>query len=150
MLGGTLYGVLTAEAKLARKAIGPILDDPPPDPSGWYGRGRPGPAVKLVVLGDSSAAGYGVARVEETPGALLASGVAEHAERRVYLRDLAVVGAKSSDLAEQVDKALPIQPDVAPGGAARRSGITRASGLDAASSEGAVDTGGESIRGAVA
>ncbi|MQW75856.1 SGNH/GDSL hydrolase family protein [Nocardioides sp. dk4132] len=113
MLGGTLYGVLTAEAKLARKAIGPLLDDPPPDPTGWYGRDRPGPAVKLVVLGDSSAAGYGVARVEETPGALMASGVAEHAERRVYLRDLAVVGAKSSDLAEQVDKALPIQPDVA-------------------------------------
>ncbi|WP_206422655.1 SGNH/GDSL hydrolase family protein [Nocardioides pantholopis] len=113
MLGGALYGVLTAEAKLARKAIGPLRDDPPPDPSGWYGRGRPGPAAKLVVLGDSSAAGYGVDRVEETPGALLASGVAEHADRRVYLRDLAVVGAKSSDLAGQVDKALPLEPDVA-------------------------------------
>ncbi|MFN3761666.1 MAG: glycosyltransferase 87 family protein, partial [Anaerolineae bacterium] len=43
---------------------------------GWYGRGRPGPAIKIALLGDSSAAGYGVERVEETPGAVLASGVA--------------------------------------------------------------------------
>lgn len=113
MLGGALYGVLTAEAKLARKAIGTIRTDPMPDPTGWYGRGRPGPALKVALLGDSSAAGYGVDRVEETPGALLASGVAEHADRRVYLRDFAVVGAKSSDLAEQIDRTLPIEPDVA-------------------------------------
>lgn len=113
LLGGALYGVLTAEAKIARKTIGAIDRSAVPDPTGWYGRGRPGPAIKLVVLGDSSAAGYGVARLEQTPGALLASGIAEHADRRVYLRDLAVVGAKSSDLADQVDRALPIGPDLA-------------------------------------
>ncbi len=113
VLGAGLYGVLTAEAKLARKTIGPILEEPPPDPTGWYGRGRPGPAIKVALLGDSSAAGYGVERVEQTPGALLASGVAEHADRRVYLRDFAVVGAKTSDLDEQIDRALPIEPDVA-------------------------------------
>lgn len=113
VLGAGLYGVLTAEARLARKTIGPILEEPPPDPTGWYGRGRPGPAIKVALLGDSSAAGYGVERVEETPGALVASGVAEHADRRVYLRDFAVVGAKSSDLGEQIDRALPIEPDVA-------------------------------------
>ena len=113
VLGGALYGVLTAEAKLARRTIGPRLDNPPPDATGWYGRGRPGPAVKVALLGDSSAAGYGVERVEETPGALIASGVAEHADRRVYLRDFAVVGAKSSDLAEQIDRTLPIEPHVA-------------------------------------
>ncbi|ANH38418.1 hypothetical protein I601_1990 [Nocardioides dokdonensis FR1436] len=113
VLGAGLYGVLTAEAKLARKTIGPIHDHPPPDPTGWYGRGRPGPAIKVALLGDSSAAGYGVDRVEQTPGALVASGVAEHADRRVYLRDFAVVGAKSSDLDDQIDRALPIEPDVA-------------------------------------
>lgn len=113
VLGAGLYGVLATEARLARKAIGPMLEDPPPDGTGWYGRGRPGPALKVALLGDSSAAGYGVERVEETPGALLASGVAEHADRRVYLRDFAVVGAKSSDLADQIDRALPIEPDVA-------------------------------------
>ncbi len=113
LLGAGLYGVLTAEAKLARKTIGRLSDQPPPDATGWYGRGRPGPALKLALLGDSSAAGYGVDRVEETPGALLASGLADHADRRVYLRAFAVVGAKSADLAQQIEKTLPIEPDVA-------------------------------------
>ncbi|WGX95193.1 SGNH/GDSL hydrolase family protein [Nocardioides sp. L-11A] len=112
-LGAGLYGVLSAEARLARKTIGPARDEPPPDATGWYGRGRPGPAIRIALLGDSSAAGYGVERVEETPGALIASAVAEHADRRVYLREFCVVGAKSSDLAAQVDRALPIEPDAA-------------------------------------
>ena len=81
MLGAGLYGVLTAEAKLARKTIGPMIEHPPPDSTGWYGRGRPGPAVRIALLGDSSAAWYGVERVEQTPGAVLGSGVAEHADR---------------------------------------------------------------------
>jgi lysophospholipase L1-like esterase len=113
LLGGALYGVLRAEAQLARRTIGEAADEPPPDATGWYGRGRPGPAIKVVLLGDSSAAGYGVERVEETPGALLASGAAERADRRVYLRAFARVGARSSDLAGQLDRALPIEPDVA-------------------------------------
>ena len=112
MLGGALYGVLTVEARWARRAIG-TTSERPPDCTGWYGRGRPGPAIKVALLGDSGAAGYGVGRVEETPGALLASGLAERADRRVYLRSFAVVGAMSSDLAVQVDQALPTEPDVA-------------------------------------
>jgi lysophospholipase L1-like esterase len=112
LLGAGLYGVLTAEAKLARRAIG-HADGEPPDSTGWYGRGRSGPAIKVALLGDSSAAGYGVDRVEQTPGAVLASGLAEHADRRVYLREFAKVGAQSSDLDGQVSRALPIEPDVA-------------------------------------
>ncbi|WP_205475214.1 SGNH/GDSL hydrolase family protein [Nocardioides sp. SYSU D00038] len=113
LLGASLYGVLRAEARLARKTIGQPREEPPPDATGWYGRGRPGPAIKVALLGDSSAAGYGVDRVQETPGALLASGIAEQAGRRVYLRSFAVVGARSSDLAAQLDRALPIEPDLA-------------------------------------
>ena len=112
VLGGALWGVLTVAARLARTAIGPRREDPPPDSSGWYGRGRPGPAIKVALLGDSSAAGYGVERVEDTPGAQLASGLAERANRRVHLREFAKVGARSSDLAGQVDRALPTEPDV--------------------------------------
>ncbi|WP_183095710.1 SGNH/GDSL hydrolase family protein [Nocardioides stalactiti] len=108
-----LYGVMVAEAKLARRIIGDPLDEPPPDPSGWYGRGRPGPAIRVALLGDSSAAGYGVDRVEQTPGAMLASGVARHAHRRVYLKSFCVVGARSSDLKAQIDRALLIEPEVA-------------------------------------
>jgi lysophospholipase L1-like esterase len=113
LLGGALYAVLSAEAKLAKRTIGEVRDEPPHDSTGWYGRGRPGPAIKVALLGDSSAAGYGVERVEQTPGALLASGIAERADRRVYLREFAKVGARSSDLDGQVDRALPIEPDVA-------------------------------------
>ncbi len=113
LLGGAAWGVLSLEAWMARRSIGQTREDPPPDATGWYGRGRPGPAIRIALLGDSSAAGYGVDRVEETPGALLASGVSVHADRRVYLRDYAVVGARSPDLASQIDRALPIEPDVA-------------------------------------
>jgi lysophospholipase L1-like esterase len=113
VLGAGLYGVLAAEARLARRAIGVPNGDPPPESSGWYGRGRPGPAIRIVLLGDSSAAGYGVERVEDTPGAQLASGIAAEIDRRVHLRAFAVVGAKSSDLLVQVEAALPTDPDLA-------------------------------------
>lgn len=112
LLGGSLYGVLSAQARLARKSIG-ILDDPVPDATGWYGKGRPGPAIKVALLGDSSAAGYGVDKVEETPGARLASGLAERSDRRIYLREFAMVGAESKHLAAQIGRALPMEPDVA-------------------------------------
>lgn len=112
-LAAGFYGVLTAEARLARRVIGDTRNEPPRDATGWYGRGRPGPAIKIVLLGDSGAAGYGVERVQDTPGAIVASSVAEQANRRVYLKSLAVVGAESRHLAAQIDLALPIEPDVA-------------------------------------
>lgn len=112
VLGASLYGLLRAEAGLARRAIGTI-DARVPDATGWYGRGRPGPALRIALLGDSSAAGYGVDSVEETPGAWLASGVAERSDRRVHLREFAAVGAQSSHLDGQVSAALPTSPDVA-------------------------------------
>jgi len=112
LLGASIYGVLRTEAKVARRVIG-NADGRVPDSTGWYGRGRPGPAIKIALLGDSSAAGYGVHSVEQTPGAWLGSGVAERAGRRVHLRSFAVVGAQSSDLATQVTSALPVDPDVA-------------------------------------
>lgn len=112
VLGASLIGVLTAEAKLARRTIG-NAEAETPDATGWYGRGRPGPALRIALLGDSSALGYGVDRVEQTPGAHLASGLAEAADRRVHLHSLAVVGAQTKDLEGQIDKALPREPHVA-------------------------------------
>ncbi len=112
LLGGSFYGLLRAEATLARRTIGETHGRVP-DSTGWYGRGRPGPAIKIALLGDSSAAGYGVTTVEQTPGAWLGSGVAERADRRVHLREFAEVGAQSSDLDAQVAAALPTGPDVA-------------------------------------
>src|SRR5919199_387643 len=92
-LGLGVYGLLRWEAALARRVIGNADGDPPPDATGWYGRGRPGPALQVALLGDSSAAGYGVERLVETPGAFLASGLAHEADRRVHLRTYARVGA---------------------------------------------------------
>lgn len=110
--GAILYGVLVGEALVARKRIGRATK-PVYDPTGWYGRGRPGPPIQIALLGDSSACGYGVDRVEDTPGAFLASGLALEADRRVHLRQFAVIGAKSSDLGAQVDQTLAAPTDVA-------------------------------------
>ena len=112
VVGASLYGLLRAEATVARRTIG-RTDGDPPDSTGWYGRGRPGPAVKVALLGDSSAAGYGVETVQDTPGAHLASGVADGANRRVYLRSVAFVGAQTRDLSRQIDRALGVEPHVA-------------------------------------
>jgi len=111
--GAGLYGLLRVEAKVARRIIGVRTDEPVPDATGWYGRTRPGPAFRVAVIGDSSAAGYGVGTVEDTPGAGFASGISQRADRRVYLRSFAVVGAQTSEIAAQVDAALLIEPDVA-------------------------------------
>jgi lysophospholipase L1-like esterase len=113
VLGAGLYGVLRGEAAVARRMIGNADDPRFPDSTGWYGRGRPGPAINVAMLGDSSAAGYGVERIVETPGAFFASGLAAGADRRVHLRTYAKVGAQSSDLAGQLDLAQPFEPDLA-------------------------------------
>jgi lysophospholipase L1-like esterase len=108
-----LYAVLRGEAAMARRMIGNADDPTFPDSTGWYGRGRPGPAIKVALLGDSSAAGYGVERIVETPGAFFASSLASEADRRVHLRTYAKVGAQSCDLADQLDRAMATRPDLA-------------------------------------
>ncbi|TWD73461.1 lysophospholipase L1-like esterase [Kribbella amoyensis] len=111
LIGATLYGVLTAEAQYARRVIGPMKAHPVPG-NGLYGR-YPGQPITLAMIGDSSAAGYGTATPEETPGVLLACGLAELAKRPVRLIDVSRVGAKSTDLAPQIDTALLAGPHVA-------------------------------------
>lgn len=69
--------------------------------------------ISFVLLGDSTACGYGVHTPAETPGALLATGLSALAGRPVRLTNVAVVGAETKHLDEQIDRALPAQPDVA-------------------------------------
>jgi lysophospholipase L1-like esterase len=111
LIGATLYGVLTAEARYAQRVIGPMKGHPTRG-DGLYGR-YPGHPITLAMIGDSSAAGYGTASPDETPGVLLACGLAELARRPVRLIDVSKVGAKSSDLAPQIDTALLAGPHVA-------------------------------------
>ena len=54
------------------------------------------------MLGDSTAAGYGVDRDRDTPAAQLALGISEAARRPVHVRNVGVVGAESSDLPDQL------------------------------------------------
>ncbi len=105
-------GVLMRQAATARRII-PMAEQPPPRGDGLYGPKFPGRPLNLVVLGDSSAAGYGVHRPRETPGALLATGISRRLRRPVRLRRLAVVGSTSAGLSYQVDEAVELDPDLA-------------------------------------
>ncbi|GAB2703563.1 SGNH/GDSL hydrolase family protein [Kitasatospora kifunensis] len=118
LLGVGLAGVLITESRLAVRAVG-LLEGDPPRADGVYGEGladqttaEQEPLV-LAFLGDSTAVGLGVRRSRETPGALLATGLAAVAERRVELVNVAASGARSDDLARQVRLALTARPEVA-------------------------------------
>ena len=105
-------GLLRRQAADARRII-PLAEAPPPRGDGLYGAKVGGKALTMVILGDSSAAGYGVHRPRETPGALLATAVSRRLSRPVRLYRLAVVGSMSSGLPYQVDAALEYGPDIA-------------------------------------
>ena len=110
---GLTYALLVTEAKLARKTIG-VPTTQAPKAARSYGRGRRGEQpVHLAVLGDSAAAGLGCALPEQTPGALLAGGVARDLRRRVDLTVVARVGARSADLEVQVAQVLTRRVDAA-------------------------------------
>ena len=107
------YALLRTEATLARKTIGQPTTQAP-RAAGSYGRGRRGQKpVHLVVIGDSAAAGLGCDLADQTPGALLAGGIARDLRRRVDLEVVAKTGARSADLEVQVAQALRRPVDAA-------------------------------------
>ncbi|WP_433052112.1 SGNH/GDSL hydrolase family protein [Dactylosporangium sp. CS-033363] len=110
--GALFYGVVLGQALLARKTI-PQVVSPPPRADGVYGSQFEGEPLRLVVLGDSSAAGYGAESPSETFAAAVAAGLAEQLHRPVRMRCFAVVGAESKGLPPQVEVALRQRPDVA-------------------------------------
>jgi lysophospholipase L1-like esterase len=103
--------VLAGQANQARRVI-PRAEAPPPRANGVYGARFGGPPLVLALLGDSTAAGYGVDRPRETPGALLAAGICRRLQRPVRLHCLAVVGAASAHLPPQVETAVELRPDL--------------------------------------
>ncbi|MCQ6555578.1 SGNH/GDSL hydrolase family protein [Streptomyces sp. C10-9-1] len=107
LVGVAAVGVLLAEVQLAKRSVGGGTAPVPPRGNGLYGLsfGRENP-LHLAVLGDSTAAGQGVHRAGQTPGALLASGLAAVAERPVEVRNIALPGAQSDDLERQVTRLL--------------------------------------------
>jgi lysophospholipase L1-like esterase len=116
VLAGASIGLVVAEARLARRTIGPA-GAAPPTADGLYGEHLAVPGerpLRLAVLGDSTAAGYGVLKPEETPGALLAEALVAHTGRPVLLSGQARVGACSDRLEEQVDALLADGTEDAP------------------------------------
>jgi lysophospholipase L1-like esterase len=111
-IGFALTGLLVGQARLARRTI-PMAEAPPPRCDGQYGTEHSGAPITLTLLGDSSAAGYGAEVPRNTPGGLLAAGLAEQLCRPVTLRCVAVVGSESRALDPQVERALEVRPDAA-------------------------------------
>ena len=93
-LGAAGYGLIKAEAAIARRLIGRPFDDSPDD-NGIYGHG-PGTPLELLMLGDSTAAGLGPRR-SQTIGAIIATAVARCPAAGCTSTNVAVVGAQSSD-----------------------------------------------------
>ncbi len=108
---GGLVGLVKLEAYLARRTIGPA-DERTADPDGVYGAELSGEPIRLLVIGDSSAAGYGMVDPLDTPAAMLASGLAHIAHRPVRVCSRAAVGARSAGLDRQIDRGLAEHPDV--------------------------------------
>lgn len=115
-IAGAAIGVIVVQAALAKRAIGPRTT------SALYADGRylppgadgaRGTSLRLAVLGDSGAAGLGAADAQDTPGAVLARELAAASGRPVLLTNAADVGARSVDLAAQVDRVLAVRPTVA-------------------------------------
>jgi lysophospholipase L1-like esterase len=107
--GAALYGVIVGESKLARRRIQPAETDPPVShDTTWTAAGvnRTRPPIRMAMLGDSGAVGYGVHRDVETPGARIAVGISAVARRPVHLTNVAVVGAESRTLPEQVARVI--------------------------------------------
>lgn len=112
LLTVAVAGLLIGQTRLLRGAIGDLHGGAPAC-DGLYGAEHPGPPVRFVLLGDSSAAGLGADSAKDTPGALIAAGLAEILGRPVELRCVAVIGSVCADLAPQVDLVLPSHPDLA-------------------------------------
>lgn len=117
LAGAAAVGLVLAEVQLARRRVGNGTSPHVPNADGLYGRTYTVPTeapLRLTMLGDSTAAGQGVHRAGQTPGALLASGLAALAERPVQLRTVATPGARSDDLDRQVALVLadPDVPDI--------------------------------------
>ena len=102
----SVLAVLVLEAVAARR--GPVLERPPLDLDGRVGSGA-GPALDVVWLGDSTAAGVGAS----SPRAALVTLVAAGFDRSVELTVLARSGATVADVVNhQLPAVAGLQPDV--------------------------------------
>ena len=98
--------LLTRQAAIARERIGKPLGEQSLDADRVWRRSLGGEPIRLLLLGDSLAAGLGAEHRKQTLGGRVAKALAREMQRPVLLRTGAVVGSESSALAGQLD-ALP-------------------------------------------
>ncbi|NEA72748.1 SGNH/GDSL hydrolase family protein [Streptomyces sp. SID13588] len=92
---------------------GPLWDGSSvPDPEGRHGPAH-GEALRLAVLGDSSAVTVGVTRVEQTVAAVLADGLATGLGCPVDVHVKARAGATTGSMGRQIRRASRLGPGVA-------------------------------------
>jgi len=107
-----MAALLAGEVQMAKRSIG-ISDERPPSADGVYGDDLPGQPVRCLILGDSAAVGYGMTSADATPPGLIGIGLSHLLDSPVHIHSEAVVGARSADLREQVNRGLTFKPDVA-------------------------------------
>src|SRR3954471_5210969 len=100
LAGGAILGV--ESLLVTRREF--LSADTAPAITGTFGRAF-APPLRLAVLGDSTAAGVGVTRVEDSVAGRLAQAIAGTG-RFVTLDGLGVSGSRAADLAPQVSRAL--------------------------------------------
>jgi lysophospholipase L1-like esterase len=105
------YALLFAEGAWARSRI-LAMRVGAPAADGVYGLGD-GEPLTLVLMGDSLAAGIGADEPGQTPGALLAVGLARAAGRPVRLHTVARGGTRTRDLPAQLEEARAAGPAAA-------------------------------------
>ncbi|MDH2413434.1 SGNH/GDSL hydrolase family protein [Nocardioides sp. CER19] len=105
--------LLKRQAAAARALIGKPLGEVAPEADKVYKR-RYGDPIRLLVLGDSIAAGLGAEDGSGTLGARLAKKIAKATHRSVDLTTAAVVGTESAQVMAQIEALPPTyDPDVA-------------------------------------
>lgn len=108
--GVLILAVLGGEALVTLSRTYLPADSAPPVEGSFGDVGRP--LVRLVMVGDSTAAGVGASSTSGTVGGRLASAIAADS-RRVALSSVAVSGSRAVDMGPQVSRALLGRPDVA-------------------------------------
>ncbi|MDQ1641456.1 MAG: hypothetical protein QOJ90_807 [Actinomycetota bacterium] len=112
LLAASALGLVRAEVALARRTIGEPTKEPLSS-DGLHGAEHPGEPIRFALLGDSSSVGLGVDAAHQTPGVMLAAGLAECAGRPVHLSCVGEVGGQSRDLDAQIDRLPPGHLDLA-------------------------------------
>lgn len=99
-----VVALMVAESLWARQRRMPDPVAPVEVRSGLFGGEYDGEPLELAILGDSLAVGFGAENPDDAVGVLLAEGLAAASGRPVQLRNVAVVGAESRDLADQIPR----------------------------------------------